>query len=79
MVKIRLALRGKKKNPFFHIVAVDSQKKRDGMVLELLGTYNPAAAKSEEKVKINLDLYKSWMAKGAKPTETVAQIVRFGK
>lgn len=78
MVKIRLARRGKKSQPFYHLVAVDENKKRDGAVLDTIGTYNPKAEKAADKVKVNTELYKAWIAKGAQPTETVVQIVKAG-
>ena len=40
-VAIRLARIGKKKAPFYRIVAIDSRRKRDGGSLENLGTFNP--------------------------------------
>ena len=40
-VRIRLQRVGKKKKPFYRIVAVDSRKKRDGEVIENLGQYQP--------------------------------------
>lgn len=78
MVKIRLALRGKKKHPYFHIVAVDENKSRNGEVLEQIGNYNPRIADPKAKAKIDMEKYKSWIAKGAQPTETVVQIVKTG-
>lgn len=76
MVKIRLSRRGKKKQAYFHIVAVDENKKRDGQVIELLGSYNPRIKDAKEKSKLDMDKYKAWIAKGAQPTETVVQIVK---
>lgn len=75
MVKIRLSRRGKKNSAFYHIVAVDENKKRDGEVLAKIGTYDPSKEKASEKVVINTELYKAWIAKGARPSETVLQIV----
>ena len=40
-VKIRLQRHGRKKRPFFWIVAADVRAKRDGKFLEQLGVYNP--------------------------------------
>lgn len=77
MVKIRLSLRGKKKQPYYHIVAVDSRNRRDGKVLDNLGSYNPRAAKDEEKVTIISERYKDWLSKGAQPSDTVLQILKF--
>jgi small subunit ribosomal protein S16 len=76
MVTIRLSRKGKRNSPFFHIVAVDKMKKRDGAVLEKIGTYDPSVKDVKSKGKVNLELYKSWIAKGAQPSETVVQIVK---
>jgi small subunit ribosomal protein S16 len=76
MVRIRLSRRGKKSQPFYHIVVVDQNKKRDGAVLATVGTYNPKKDKGTEKVTLNTELYKAWLAKGAQPSETVVQIVK---
>lgn len=76
MVKIRLSRRGKKNCPFFHIVAVDENKKRDGAVLEKIGTYDPSKKDAKEKITLKVDAYKAWIAKGAQPTETVVHLVK---
>lgn len=76
MVTIRLSRRGKKNSAFYHIVAVDENKKRDGEVLDKVGTYDPSKVKASEKLVLNTELYNSWIAKGAKPSETVLQIVK---
>lgn len=76
MVTIRLSRKGKRNAPFYHIVAVDKAKKRDGAVLAKIGTYDPAKKEGKEKVKYDAELYKSWLAKGAQPSETVVQIIK---
>jgi len=76
MVTIRLSRKGKKNTPFFHIVAVDKMKKRDGAVLDKIGTYDPVVKDAKSKVKYDAELYKSWIAKGARPSETVVQIIK---
>jgi len=40
-VKLRLIRFGKKKMPFYRIVAVDERVKRDGKYIEKIGLYNP--------------------------------------
>ena len=40
-VSIRMARYGRKKRPFYRIVAADSECQRDGRYLEQLGTVNP--------------------------------------
>ena len=40
-VKIRLKKLGRRKRPFYRIVAIDSRFKRDGREIERLGWYDP--------------------------------------
>jgi small subunit ribosomal protein S16 len=70
-VKIRLARIGKKKAPFFRIVAVDGRKKRDGEYLENLGTYNPLTG---ELVQFHVERIQAWLDKGAIPSDTVVKL-----
>lgn len=75
-LKIRLARRGSKKRPHYHVVAADSRMPRDGRYLEKLGTYNPLLAKdSEDRVKLDMEKVKAWIAKGAQPTDRVARML----
>ena len=76
MVKIRLSRKGKRNAPFYHIVAVDENKKRDGAVLEKVGTYNPATKEANKKANVDMAIYNKWIKLGAQPTETVVQIVK---
>lgn len=73
MVKIRLLRTGKKKQPSYRIVAMDSRTKRDGKTLEILGHYN--ALKNPPEVEIKKDRYNYWISVGAQPNETVRRIV----
>lgn len=70
-VRIRLARIGKKKAPFFRIVAIDKRNKRDGEYLENLGTYNPLTG---EFVQFHADKIQAWLDKGAVPSETVIKL-----
>jgi small subunit ribosomal protein S16 len=74
-VKIRLQRKGKKKQPFYHIVIADSRSPRDGRFIEKIGTYNPLTIPAT----IDLDREKAynWLKNGAQPTETVKAILRF--
>ena len=72
-VRIRLARIGKKKAPFYRIVAIDGRAKRDGQYLENLGTYNPLTGAI---VQYHADKVQAWIDKGAIPSETA---VRIGK
>jgi small subunit ribosomal protein S16 len=70
---IRLARYGAKKRPYYHIVVTDSRAARNsGNVLEVVGKYDPMVAKdSDKRVVLKVEEIKSWMAKGAKPSDRV--------
>lgn len=74
MVKLRLARFGAKKRPFYRIIAMDSQGKRDGRYLEQLGTYDPLPNPSV--ITLLEDRVQYWLSVGAKPTESVAQLLK---
>ncbi len=73
MVKIRLQRYGKKKAPFYRIVATDSRNPRDGRFIEIVGTYNPLT--NPVTVKVNAESITAWINKGAKVTDTVKSIL----
>jgi len=74
-VKIRLQRHGKKGKPFYWIVAADARAKRDGRLLEKLGTYNP----NTNPATIDLDLNGAvkWLQNGAQPTDTARAILSY--
>lgn len=74
MVKIRLRRMGAKKAPFYRIVVADSRFPRDGRCIEEIGTYDPSA--DGEKIKVNAERAKYWMANGAQPTDTVRGLLK---
>jgi ribosomal protein S16 len=75
-MKIRLARGGSKKRPFYSIVAADSRMPRDGRFKEKLGTYNPLLPKdSEDRVKMDLERVKYWLAQGAQPTDRISRFL----
>jgi small subunit ribosomal protein S16 len=75
-VVIRMARAGTKKRPFYHIVAADSRSPRDGRFIERLGYYNPLLAKDkEERLKLDMDKVKSWIGKGAQPSDRVMRFL----
>jgi small subunit ribosomal protein S16 len=75
-LKIRLARAGTKKRPFYHIVIADSRSPRDGRFIERIGYFNPLLPKEKtERLKLDLDKVKAWMAKGALPTDRVLRFL----
>ena len=74
-VKIRLQRHGKKGKPFFWIVAADSRSKRDGRLLEKLGTYNPNT--NPAIINLDIDGAVKWLQNGAQPTDTARAILSY--
>ena len=74
MVKIRLRRMGAKKAPYYRVVVADSRFPRDGRCIEELGTYDPSA--EGEKVKVDMERVKYWIANGAQPTDTVRGLIK---
>ena len=64
---------GRKKRPFYRIVAAHSAFKRDGRFLEKVGTYDPLAADGNQ-VTLKEDRIMYWLGKGAQPTDTAHNI-----
>src|SRR5437763_16871428 len=75
-LKIRLARAGTKKRPVYHIVVADSRSPRDGRFIERLGYFNPLLPKEKtERLKLDLDKVKAWMARGAVPSDRVSRFL----
>lgn len=70
---IRLARFGAKKRPYYHVVVTDSRNARNsGNILATVGKYDPMQPRdSEKRVILKIDEVKSWLAKGAKPSDRV--------
>lgn len=73
MLKIKLARFGKRKQPHYRIVINEARSKRDGAYVDILGHYAPT--QQPKTLEIDVDAYKSWIKKGAQPTDTVASLV----
>jgi small subunit ribosomal protein S16 len=65
---------GKKKRAYYRIVAADSRRARDGRFLEILGTYNPITTPAQ--VHVHEDKLSQWLDQGARPSDTVASLLR---
>ncbi|MFS8835966.1 30S ribosomal protein S16, partial [Synechococcus sp. WC101] len=63
MVKLRLKRYGKRRQPTYRIVAIESKARREGRPLEELGYYNP---RTKETVLETAGLLK-WLRCGAQP------------
>ena len=74
-VRIRLSRGGSKKHPFYRIVAADQRAPRDGRFIERLGSYNPLLPQDhQDRLVLDTEKVKAWLAKGAEPTERLQKI-----
>ena len=73
-VRIRLTRFGRKKKPFYRIIVADSESKRDGKFLDVIGTYDPL--KDPALITINNEKLQDWLGRGALPTTTVKSLIK---
>lgn len=73
-VRIRLTRVGATKQPSYRVVVADGRSARDSRAIETIGHYNPRTDPIE--VNIDADKAKSWLAKGAQPSDTVLRLFR---
>jgi len=73
MLKIRLRRIGKKKQPFYRIVVADKNAPVKGKFVEIIGIYNPLV--EPKKIEIKEDRLKYWLEKGARPSDTVNNLL----
>ena len=72
-VRIRLQRHGRKKRPFYRLVAADARAQRDGVFLERLGHYNPIVEPAD--VVIDEEKALKWLRRGAQPTDTAKRLL----
>nr|YP_009511557.1 ribosomal protein S16 [Gracilariopsis mclachlanii]AXI97434.1 ribosomal protein S16 [Gracilariopsis mclachlanii] len=72
MLKIRLKRFGRKKNPSYRIIVIDSKKPRDGRAIEEVGFYNPIT----NEIQVNLEKIQHRINHGAQLTKKVQNIVQ---
>lgn len=72
LVRIRFSRLGKKKAPFYRIVAVDGRKPRETKPLEYLGWHDPL----NDETNLNAPAIKKWLQCGAQPSDTVRNLLK---
>ena len=77
MVKIRMRRTGCKNHAAYRIVAADERSPRDGKFLEILGWYDTQL--KDDNFKLDVERVDYWLSKGAKPSTTVASLIRRAK
>ena len=72
-VRIRLMRMGTKKRPHSKIVVMDAHEERDGRFLEQIGVHDPT---KNPPTVLKADRVEHWLKLGARPTESVAHLIR---
>ena len=72
-VKIRLTRMGKKKQPTYRVVVMDSRKPRDGKYIEQIGRYDPR--QNPSLIEIDNERAVDWLNMGAQPTERAQKLL----
>lgn len=72
MLKLRLKRGGRKGQPSYRVVVMESKSRRDGRPIENLGYYNPLS----KEFLVNIDSVKLRLEQGVKPTKTVAALLK---
>jgi small subunit ribosomal protein S16 len=72
-VRIRLQRHGRKKRPFYRLVAADARAQRDGVFLERLGHYDPLTDPAD--IVIDEEKALKWLRRGAQPTDTAKRLL----
>ncbi len=76
MVTIRLSNTGAKRNPYYHIVVIDSRKKLSGRPLERIGFFNPSATGQEVLFKIEMERVDYWVSQGVQISDRVSKLIK---
>lgn len=75
-LKIRLQRQGRIHLPSYRVVVAESTARRDGKYVEKIGVYEPNAKGMAPKLTLDLSRVEYWTGVGAKPTDTVAYLVK---
>ena len=74
-VKLKLKRMGKRHQPHYRLIAIDSRKSlSSGEYLDNLGYYNPMVKPAE--FKVDAEKLKKWQSYGALPSERVAKLLK---
>ena len=73
MLKIKLSRVGKRKQPTFRLLVIEHQKDPWGTYIENIGHFDPRH--KEETMNLNAERINYWISVGAKPTDTVHNLL----
>ena len=73
MLMIRLKRTGARKQPHYRVVVIEKERARNGLPVEVVGTYNPRT--SPASIELKRERIEYWVSKGAKMSDRVSKIV----
>jgi small subunit ribosomal protein S16 len=71
MLKLRLTRGGRKRQPSYRVVLIESEARREGRPIENLGYYSPLT----KQFVVDVDRVKTRLSQGAQPTQTVKNLL----
>ncbi|MDD2773695.1 MAG: 30S ribosomal protein S16 [Elusimicrobiales bacterium] len=78
-VALRLQRTGKPKHAHYRVVAINKTNAAGGEPLEVIGHYHPSRPKETEQFQLDVTRADYWIKNGARPSETVASLIRRAK
>jgi small subunit ribosomal protein S16 len=75
MLKLRLKKMGRKRQPSYRLVIMETHNRRDGRAIDEVGYYNPITKESS----FNSEKIVKWLQDGVKPTDTVKELLKKAK
>jgi len=73
-LKIRLTRIGTTHQPHYRVVVAEARSRRDGAPVESIGAYDPRS--KGNPLTVDLARVDHWLAKGAKPTDTLHAMIK---
>lgn len=67
---------GRKHRPFYRLCVLDSRTRRDGRVLEEVGTYDPMVRETDARARLNGERIDYWIGVGAQPSDKAAVLIK---
>ena len=75
MLKLRLKRNGRKRQPSYRLVIIETTSRRNGRPIDEVGHYNPITKKSH----LNQEKITKWLNYGVQPTETILHLLKNSK
>jgi len=73
VLMIRLKRTGARKQPQYRVVVIEKERARNGLPVEVVGTYNPRS--KPVSIELKRERIDYWVSKGAKLSERVTKIM----